>query len=63
MDMLIDGELVSIRVLVLLYLCVLDLDLARELDTYLMDELVELTCPCPCSCSCKVEADAMNAGD
>ena len=61
MDMLIDGELVSIRVLVLLYLCVLDLDLARELDTYLMDELVELTCPCPRSC--KVEADAMNAGD
>lgn len=57
MDILTDGELVSIRsirVLVLLYRCVLDLDLARVLDTCLMDEL---------TCTCEVEADAMNAGD
>jgi hypothetical protein len=53
MDMLIDGELVSIvRVLVLLYLCVLDLDLARV--------LVEPTCSSFCDL---VADDAMNAGD
>ena len=61
MDMLIDGELVSIvRVLVLLYLCVLDLDLARVLDTCLMGELVEPTCSSFCDL---VADDAMNAGD